>query len=67
MRCTGCVAGPAADRDGGAWPGWRAAFAFGLALALPLLLLFAEYEPLSFNIHKGESGIGLLTDPPSAC
>ena len=35
----------------------------GVALAAPLVLLFLEYEPLSFNIHKAEFGAGSTTDP----
>ena len=39
------------------------AFAFGLLLAAPLILLFLEYERISFNVHKGEAGTGAKTDP----
>jgi hypothetical protein len=39
------------------------AFAFGLALSAPLLALFVEYERLSFNLHKGESAVGMSADP----
>ena len=35
----------------------------GVMLAAPLLLLFLQYEPLSFNIHKSGSGTGAQTDP----
>ena len=35
----------------------------GLMLASPLLLLFRQYESLSFNIHKGDSGLGSQVDP----
>jgi hypothetical protein len=35
----------------------------GVMLAAPLVLLFLEYEPLSFNIHKAEFGPGSTTDP----
>ena len=35
----------------------------GVALAAPLVLLFLQYEPLSFNIHKAEFGAGSTTDP----
>jgi len=35
----------------------------GLMLAAPLLLLFLEYEPLSFNIHKPEDNRGSEADP----
>ena len=31
----------------------------GLMLAAPLLLLFLQYESLSFNVHKPEFGTGL--------
>lgn len=40
-----------------------ASFAFGVALASPLLFLFLQYEGLSFNVHKGDSGVGGKTDP----
>ena len=35
----------------------------GLLLAAPLLLLFLEYEPLSFNIHKPEDARGFDVVP----
>jgi len=35
----------------------------GLMLAAPLVLLFLQYEPLSFNVHKPEVGKGSGTDP----
>ena len=35
----------------------------GLLLAAPLLLLFLEYESLSFNMHKPEVGRGSEADP----
>ena len=35
----------------------------GLMLAAPLILLFLQYEPLSFNVHKSGSGPGAATDP----
>ena len=36
----------------------------GVMLAAPLVLLFLQYEPLSFNIHKpGGGGNGPATDP----
>jgi hypothetical protein len=37
--------------------------ALGLMLAAPLVLLFLQYEPLSFNVHKSGSGTGAQTDP----
>ena len=51
------------------WPASLAlagGFGFGVALATPLLLLFVEYESLSFNIHKGESGVGAADRPAAA-
>jgi hypothetical protein len=35
----------------------------GVMLAAPLVLLFLQYEPLSFNIHKPGGGKGSETDP----
>jgi hypothetical protein len=35
----------------------------GLLLASPLLLLFWQYQSLSFNIHTGDSGLGTQADP----
>lgn len=35
----------------------------GLLLAAPLLLLFLEYEPLSFNLHKRQLARGTEADP----
>lgn len=35
----------------------------GLLLSAPLVLLFLQYEPLSFNIHKAGSTAGSQTDP----
>jgi hypothetical protein len=35
----------------------------GVLLAAPLVLLFLQYEPLSFNIHKAGLGAGSQTDP----
>lgn len=35
----------------------------GVMLAAPLVLLFLQYEPLSFNIHKPGSGAGSQTQP----
>ena len=37
--------------------------ALGLMLAAPLLLLFLQYEPLSFNTHKPELDRGAESDP----
>ncbi len=55
--------GDQARTRGGTAGALASAFAFGLALAMPLLMLFAQYERLSFNVHKGASGVGLQTDP----
>ena len=41
----------------------RARSASALALSAPLLALFVEYESLSFNVHKGESAVGVRADP----
>jgi hypothetical protein len=41
-----------------------AGFALGLALAAPLLAIFLEYLPQSFNTHSGGSTTGLGVDPP---
>ena len=35
----------------------------GVMLAAPLVLLFLQYEPLSFNVHKPEFASGPGTDP----
>jgi Bacterial membrane protein YfhO len=35
----------------------------GVMLAAPLVLLFLEYEPLSFNIHRPEFDVGTVADP----
>jgi hypothetical protein len=35
----------------------------GALLAAPLVLLFLQYEPLSFNVHKPELARGSATDP----
>ena len=35
----------------------------GLMLAAPLVLLFLQYEPLSFNVHKSGAGNGSQSDP----
>ncbi len=36
---------------------------FGLLLAAPLLLLFQQYQALSFNTHQTSSGAGSAVDP----
>jgi hypothetical protein len=35
----------------------------GVMLAAPLVLLFLQYEPLSFNLHKPEAARGSTTEP----
>ena len=50
--------GPACPSRGRGALALAGAFAFGVLLASPLLLLFSEYERISFNVHKGESGTG---------
>lgn len=40
-----------------------AGFGLGLVLAAPLLLLFQQYEALSYNTHKAGSGDGTFADP----
>ena len=35
----------------------------GLALASPLLVIFAQYEPLAFNLHKAGGGTGTAVEP----
>jgi hypothetical protein len=35
----------------------------GVLLAAPLVLLFLQYEPVSFNVHKSGLGAGSQTDP----
>ena len=40
-----------------------AAGVLGVMLSAPLVLLFLQYEPLSFNVHKAGFGPGSTTDP----
>ena len=40
------------------------AFAFGLALAAPLLLPAAEYTAQSYSLHRPEDKTGLVAEPP---
>ena len=63
MRCIARLPGPGRGsrwRTVGALSG---AGGFGLALAAPLLALFVQFERVSFNVHKGESGVGSKVDP----
>ena len=57
------VSGPRARSRWSSLVALAGAFGFGVAFSAPLLALFVQYERLSFNVHKGESGVGVKADP----